>query len=274
MRARAVVLAAALVLAPLSAWGADLVVWWEKGFYAQEDEAVAEIVAAFEQETGKQVDLVQYSSDQSDKALADMETGHPPDFFFLPLFTERWVPKWAYEGRLVDLKGALGPVLNLFDSDVIEAGTLLNGTTGRRGLYALPMGRSANYVHVWKSLLEHAGFSLDDVPKDWERFWSFWCDEVQPAVRKALGRDDIWGVGLYMSAASLETHDQLFPFQLAYGASWIGRAAGFKSMILRSGKGWSKRWRTTPRSGARAAPRPMRQARPSTTTKLSSTRRS
>jgi hypothetical protein len=39
-----------LVMAPLGAWGADLVVWWEKGFYPQEDEAVAEIIAAFEQE--------------------------------------------------------------------------------------------------------------------------------------------------------------------------------------------------------------------------------
>src|SRR4029453_4238104 len=142
--------AVALVLAPLGAKAADLVVWWEKGFYPQEDEAVAEIVAAFEQETGKRVELVQYSSDQSDKALADLETGHPPDFFFLPLFTERWLPKWAYQGRLVDLKGALGPVLDLFDSDMIEASTFLNGATGRRGLYALPMGRSAIYVHVWK----------------------------------------------------------------------------------------------------------------------------
>jgi multiple sugar transport system substrate-binding protein len=194
---RAVVLVALLILpAPFGARSADLVVWWQKGYYAREDEALAEIIAAFEQDTGKQVELVQYSSDQSDEALADLETGNPPDFFFLPLFTERWIPKWAYEGRLVDLKGALGPVLDLFDSDMIEAGTLLNGTTGRRGLYALPMARSAIYVHVWKSLLERAGFSLDDIPKDWEAFWSFWCDEVQPAVRRALGREDIWGVGL------------------------------------------------------------------------------
>ena len=60
MRARAVVLAVAIVLAPLGARAADLVVWWEKGFYPQENEAVAEILAAFEQKTGKQVELVQY----------------------------------------------------------------------------------------------------------------------------------------------------------------------------------------------------------------------
>jgi ABC-type glycerol-3-phosphate transport system substrate-binding protein len=56
MRGRAVVLAAAIVMAPLGAWGADLVVWWEKGQYDEEDQAVREIVAAFEQETGKEVE--------------------------------------------------------------------------------------------------------------------------------------------------------------------------------------------------------------------------
>ena len=57
MRARAVVLAVAIVLAPLGARAADLVVWWEKGFNPEEDAAVREIIAAFEQKTGKQVEL-------------------------------------------------------------------------------------------------------------------------------------------------------------------------------------------------------------------------
>ena len=64
------------------------------------------------------------------------------------------------------------------------------------------MGRRSNHVHVWKSLLERAGFTLADIPKEWETFWSFWCDQVQPAVRRATGRDDIWGVGLPMWAAA------------------------------------------------------------------------
>ena len=50
---------AALILAPVGAQAADLVVWWEKGYYAEEDEAVADMIAAFEQKTGKQVELVQ-----------------------------------------------------------------------------------------------------------------------------------------------------------------------------------------------------------------------
>jgi ABC-type glycerol-3-phosphate transport system substrate-binding protein len=58
MSKQVILVAAALVLAPLGARGADLAVWWEEGYYAQEDEAVREIIAAFEQETGKQVELV------------------------------------------------------------------------------------------------------------------------------------------------------------------------------------------------------------------------
>jgi hypothetical protein len=51
-------------MAPLSANAADLVVWWEEGFYPQADEAVAETVAAFEQSTGKQIDLIQLAQDE------------------------------------------------------------------------------------------------------------------------------------------------------------------------------------------------------------------
>jgi ABC-type glycerol-3-phosphate transport system substrate-binding protein len=58
MRGRAVVLAAAIVLAPLGARAADLVVWWDEAYYAEEGAAIMEIIAAFEQETGKQVDIV------------------------------------------------------------------------------------------------------------------------------------------------------------------------------------------------------------------------
>ena len=84
------------------------------------------------------------------------------------------------------------------------------------------MGRRSNHLHVWSSLLERAGFTLADIPKEWDAFWSFWCDRVQPAVREALGRDDIWGIGLPMSA-QVDTENELEQFQLAYEAPWLDR---------------------------------------------------
>ena len=222
MRADAIVLGFALALMPPAASGADLVVWWEKGFYAQEDQAVAEIIAAFEQKTGKQVELVQPTQDEMlEKAQAVLQAGQkPPDFLWGTVIVTSWVPQWAYEDDLADLDGALAPVLDLFDADAIQAATLLNGKTGRRALYALPMGRASNHLHVWNSILERAGFNLANIPNQWDAFWSFWCDQVQPAVRKALGRDDIWGVGLPMSAFG-DTVEEFLQFQLAHKALWI-----------------------------------------------------
>ena len=77
------VVALALVLAPLGARAADLVVWWEKGFYPQEDDAVREIIAAFEQGSGKRVDLTFHEElEQPAKIVAALEAGQPPDFAF------------------------------------------------------------------------------------------------------------------------------------------------------------------------------------------------
>ena len=136
MRKEAIVLIAALAMAPLGAQAADLVVWWEKGQDAEEDAAVREIIAAFEQDSGKQVELVLGPQEELVADLvAALEAGRPtPDFVFTVAETQPF-ERWAYEGRLVDLTESVGHFSDLFDPDALERATLLDGTTGRRGLY-------------------------------------------------------------------------------------------------------------------------------------------
>ena len=55
MRVRTILLAAALVLAPLGARAADLVVWWEDEFAPGENDAVREMIAAFEKKTDHRI---------------------------------------------------------------------------------------------------------------------------------------------------------------------------------------------------------------------------
>ena len=114
------------------------------------------------------------------------------------------------------------PFANLFDRDALAHATLFDATTGRRALYALPMGFYTHHLHVWRSLLEQAGFTVEDIPKEWEAFWSFWCDQVQPAVRKSTGRDDVYGVGLGMSVAD-DTRNGFEQFIQAYEANYVTR---------------------------------------------------
>jgi multiple sugar transport system substrate-binding protein len=223
MRSRAIVLAAALMVAPLGAQTADLVVWWEKGFYPQEDEAVAEIVAAFEEETGKQVELAFYPQrelgPEIQTALGWANCPTSPSAHSLAT-TSRSGPSTIGSWTFTD---AVGFFSNLFDPDALAWWVLLNAKTGQKSLYGLPMGQYRQYIHVWKSLLERAGFTLDDIPKEWETFWAFWCDQVQPAVRQATGRADIWGVGLSMAADSVDTSNQFDRFMAAYEAEYVTR---------------------------------------------------
>ena len=208
-------------MAPLAARAADLVLWWEQAATAEEHNAVAEVIAAFEQNTGKQVAVIFFGSDRAAAKLdAEIEAGRPPDFAF-GISPGIYPPKWALEDRLADLSEPVGHYVDLFDPDALDRGMLLNATTNRRSMYGLPMGRTTYHIHVWKSLLERAGFTLEDIPKEWAAFWSFWCDEVQPAARRAMGRDDIWGVGLSMSLEAADTANGFRQFMIAYGADYV-----------------------------------------------------
>jgi multiple sugar transport system substrate-binding protein len=221
MHIRALVLAGALVLAPLGAKAADLVVWWDKAVYPKEEEALNDTVVAFEQDNGKQVELAFYPQEElADKIAKAFEAGHPPDFAFGVLLNT-YIPRWAIEDRLVDLTEPVGSFSNLFDPYQLDRDVLLNATTGQRALYGLPIGQVRNHLYVWKSLLLQAGLNLEDIPKEWSSFWSFWCDRVQPAVRRATGRDDIWGIGLVMSAEPDGTVDQFLQFVAAYEADYV-----------------------------------------------------
>src|SRR5262245_29969749 len=132
-------LGAEIVMASLGARAADLVVWWDKGFYPQEDEALAEIIAAFEQETGKQVELAQYfEAELPTKIDAAIDAGQPPDFAYGAWLSEN-IARWAFDDRLVDLTDAIGTFANLFDGDALDSVTLTDGKTGQKALYGLPV---------------------------------------------------------------------------------------------------------------------------------------
>jgi multiple sugar transport system substrate-binding protein len=223
VQVHAVGIAAALILAPLGARAADLVVWWEEGYYDQEDAALRETIAAFEQDSGRHVELVFHPQAELPAKIAAIEAGQPPDLAFGLRHMSDFISEWAFDDRLVDLTDTVGYFSNLFDPDALAWWVRLNQRTGQRALYALPIGRVTNHVHVWKSLLEHAGFTVEDIPKKWDAFWSFWCDQVQPAVRRGTGRDDLWAVGLNMSGAASDTQVQFFQFLAAYDAHYVTR---------------------------------------------------
>ena len=128
LRVRAVLLAATLVLAPLGARGADLVVWWDKGFYPEEDRAVEKLVAAYEQTTGTKVrlDLVP-QWELRGRIEAALAAGSPPDLAHgghCCLRTEQW----AATDLLADLSDVVLPIKGRFFPGLLDH-TLRGGRT-------------------------------------------------------------------------------------------------------------------------------------------------
>src|SRR5262245_59764300 len=103
-----VLLAAALIMAPLSARAADLVAWWDEGYYPEGHVSAREIIAAIEQDSGKQVELVFHLESKHPEAIAEaLRAGKLPDFAFSMVFSDL-IGQWAFDDRLVDLTDAIG----------------------------------------------------------------------------------------------------------------------------------------------------------------------
>ena len=111
MCSRILVLAVALVMSPLGARAADLVVWWDEGRYAEEGEAVREIIAAFEQDTGKQVELVFHPEEEHPNGDRGGAGGRPAARLRLRLLAHRTTSRqWAFDDRLVGPLGRRRPL--------------------------------------------------------------------------------------------------------------------------------------------------------------------
>lgn len=216
---------AAIVLGAIGVAHAQekVVVWWNKGFYEAEDNALRAAIAKWEQQSGMKVELSLITTeDMITKTVSAVEAGTPPDLAFGWTFDFRASPTWAFNGKLEDVSDIVGPLKEKYLPVAIEGVTLLNGKTGKRAIYAIPIEQQAEHIHYWLDMLKEAGIDEKDIPRRWEEFWGFWCDKVQPAVRRKTGQR-VYGVGLPLGTASTDSYYTFYHFLLAYGADWIDK---------------------------------------------------
>ena len=69
-------------------------------------------------------------------------------------------------------------------------------------------------------MLEQAGFKESDIPKDWKDYWSFWCDKVQPGLRKASG-SRAYGIGQPLGVDSSDSFYSFLTFMDAYNVKLV-----------------------------------------------------
>ena len=155
--ARTALAATFLTAVSTQAFAADLVIWWNKSYYPEEDQQFDKIVSRLREEDGKDIEYVYYTNeDVPRKVLAALTAGQPPDLSYGFLFDLAHTSRWAYEGVLEDV------------SDIVERDQGLPAAHGdhgsdpgeradRPGLDLRHPGAQVEHIHVWKSLVEEAG---------------------------------------------------------------------------------------------------------------------
>ena len=172
-----------------------LTIWWAKGFYKAEDDALLAVVKKYEAKTGVKVELTWHAAQEMiPKVTAALEAGTPPDIAYADAFNLQTAGRWAFEGKLDDISDVIAPIKDRFAPNTVEAAYLASGKTGKKAYYAFPLKQQTLHIQYWKDILAAAGFKENDIPYTWKEYWAFWCDKVQPAFRASAG-PAVFGVG-------------------------------------------------------------------------------
>jgi multiple sugar transport system substrate-binding protein len=111
----------ALATTSVQAQEKQISVWWVKGFYKSEDDALYEAIRKFEAKTGIKVDLSQYAvQDMIPKTVSALDAGTPPDVAYADVYDFQVAGKWAYDGKLEDISSIIEPMKPRFSPNTVE----------------------------------------------------------------------------------------------------------------------------------------------------------
>jgi multiple sugar transport system substrate-binding protein len=198
-----------------------LTVWWVKGFYKSEDDALFAAIKKFEEKTKVKVELSQYPvQDMIPKTVAALDAGTPPDVAYADVYDFQVTGKWAFEGKLEDISEIITPQKDRFLKTTIETTYLYNDKTKKKAYYAFPMKQQTMHIQYWKNMLADAGFKESDIPTGWKAYWDFWCDKVQPAHRSKTGKRT-YAVGQPMGVDSSDSFYSFLTYADAYNVKMV-----------------------------------------------------
>ena len=181
-----------------------LQIWWDKGYYPQEDEALTKVVGDWERKTNNNVKLSFYTNDElSKKTQRAIQAGNPPDILMND-GGDRSIGALAWQGKLADVSEVIEPVKDIFDPTMLSSVNLYNNVAQKQSYYAIPIHVSIPHIFYWRNLLEQINRSDADIPQDWQGFWQFW-QQAQQELRTQ--QPETYGIGLPLSIAAVDTYE-------------------------------------------------------------------
>src|SRR6202171_5765347 len=193
-------------------------VWWVQGFAQEEDVAFKNMFADYEKTSGNTIDysIVPYAP-MRQKIVAAMTSGVVPDLF--QNTPAEIIALYAWQDKLVDVSEVVETQREEYTETALLTVRCYNNVEKKRSYYGVPYTVGASMNHIWRPLVEKAGYQMEDIPKTWDAFYDFF-KEVQKKLR-ALGMRHVYGLGFQLNTAGNDSNARANDFLIAYGGQDI-----------------------------------------------------
>ena len=198
-------------------------VWLGQGFVQDEDIALRKVVADYEKASGNKIELsITPFAPERQKIIAALTSGVVPDL--LANNPAEILQIYAWQDRWVDVSDVVETQKAQFSETALLAAQAYNSVTKKRGMYGVPFRAAVAPCHIWRPLVEKAGFKMEDVPKTWDAYFDFF-KKVQDNLRKQ-GERKVYGLGFQVTANGVDPYTLFTAFMNAYGGQDLVTADG------------------------------------------------
>jgi multiple sugar transport system substrate-binding protein len=188
--------------------------WWAQGFVQEEDVAIKKVVADYGKASGNKIELsIIPFAPLRQKIVAALQSGVLPDAYVNQ--PTELVALHAWDDKLVDVSDVIATQREEFSETALINMSCYNSVTKKRSFYGVPYDQGTLPNHVWRPLVEKAGFKMEDIPKTWDAYYDFFKD-VQKKLREQRVRN-VYGLGLNVTTNGNDPNNVFAYFVTAYG---------------------------------------------------------
>jgi len=193
-------------------------VWWVQGFAQEEDISFKTIVADYEKASGNTIDytIAPYAP-MRQKIVSAMTSGVVPDLF--QNTPAEIIALYAWGDKLVNVSDVVETQKEEFTETALLTVHCYNNVEKKRSFYGVPYTVGSGMNHIWRPLVEKAGFQMSDIPKTWDAYYDFF-KEVQKKLR-AQGMRNIYAIGFQLNTTGNDSNARINDFLIAYGGQDI-----------------------------------------------------
>jgi multiple sugar transport system substrate-binding protein len=189
-------------------------VWWAQGFAEEEDISFKQVVAEYEKASGNKLDysIIPFAPERQ-KIISAVTSGEVPDLF--QNNPAEIIALFAWDDKLVDVSDVVETQKEEYTDTALLSSYCYNNVTKKRSYYGVPYNQNVFTNHIWRPLVEKAGYKIEDIPKTWDAYYDFFKD-VQKKLREQSVRN-VYGLGFQVTTNGVDPNFTFHNFLIAYG---------------------------------------------------------